>query len=442
MKYKQHFWSLFFFFWICCLQAQHTISGNFSPADDYSWLIAYKLNPGAQTYVADTAIKAGKFSLDLPQNAQTGIYRIVYALPQDKFYFDLIYNGKESTALQFSANSGISFSNSQENQLFYGYRRAINALERAVVDFYSQQKKDEPEFLALISKLKGVQESYEERSKGLICHSYIKASRPYIPSTFESAQEYVANKKKAYFTHVDFKDPFLQASEFIRSKVVNYVLTALPLKPMTAEVREREMQNNIQAVNKLLQGVDPEFKTRLYEALWTQLAASGNNATSDFLYGQYLKPLAMANGATEILEKVAVHNRLRLGAVAPEITWEAGTTEKQLRTLEDSECYVLVFWSSTCSHCLAELPVLHEQLRENTAVKVVAIGLEDDTASWDRESAKLSNFEHVLSFGKWESPLAKRYHIERTPTYFVLDKDKRIIAKPEAYEELITFLSK
>ncbi|MEK6152389.1 TlpA disulfide reductase family protein [Flavobacteriaceae bacterium 3-367] len=442
MKYKQHLWSLFFFYMVCSLQAQHTISGSFSPAGDYSWLIAYQLDPNAETYVADTAIKEGKFNLQLPQNAKTGLYRIVYALPQDQFYFDVIYNGEKSVTLEFNAQTGVSFKESGENQLFYGYRRSINTVERAIVDFYSNQKTDKNEFLGLTAKLKGVQDKYEEKSKGLICQSYIKASRPYIPTTYETAQVYVANKKQAYFEAVDFNDPFLQASNFLRDKVVNYVLTALPLTPMTPEVREGEMQKNIRVVHKLLQEVDTTFKMRLYDALWTQLVASNNNAASDFLYTQYLKPLAMANGATEIVEKVAMHNRLRLGAVAPEIRWKSGTAEKHLRTLEDSDCYILVFWSSTCSHCLAELPVLHERLRENTAVKVVAIGLEDDRASWNRESAKLSNFEHVLSLGKWESELAKRYHIERTPTYFVLDKDKRIIAKPQAYEELISFLSK
>jgi len=47
------------------LQAQHNISGTFSPAKDYKWLIAYKLKPGTQNYIADTSIKYGEFALKI-----------------------------------------------------------------------------------------------------------------------------------------------------------------------------------------------------------------------------------------------------------------------------------------------------------------------------------------------------------------------------------------
>ena len=73
--------------------AQHTISGTFSPAKDYKWLIAYRLKPGTQSYIADTAVKNGVFELKIPEKALPGTYRLVYAVPQEQFYFDVIYNG-------------------------------------------------------------------------------------------------------------------------------------------------------------------------------------------------------------------------------------------------------------------------------------------------------------------------------------------------------------
>ena len=97
---KNYFFA-FFLLATFFLQAQHTISGTFTPAKEYKWLIAYRLKPGTQVYVADTAIKNGEFALSIPENAVEGTYRFVYAIPQEEFYFDVIYNGKENIELMF-----------------------------------------------------------------------------------------------------------------------------------------------------------------------------------------------------------------------------------------------------------------------------------------------------------------------------------------------------
>ncbi|HCO85735.1 MAG TPA: thiol:disulfide interchange protein, partial [Arenibacter sp.] len=55
-------------------------------------------------------------------------------------------------------------------------------------------------------------------------------------------------------------------------------------------------------------------------------------------------------------------------------------------------------------------------------------------------SAKLSNFVHGIALGKWESPYADIYDIQQTPTYYVLDNEKRIVARPGDYEEVLKFL--
>lgn len=102
----------------------------------------------------------------------------------------------------------------------------------------------------------------------------------------------------------------------------------------------------------------------------------------------------------------------------------------------------LVFWSSKCSHCLKELPALHKELKKHPSTKVIAIGLEDDETTWKPESTKLANFEHVLALGRWENEYAKLYDAYRTPSYYLLDKDKRIVAKPESDREVVDFLKK
>jgi len=82
--------------------SQHTIKGTFSPAKNYEWAILYKVTPTTSIYVENTTLdEEGNFTFKMDSTITAGIYRIVYALPQEEFNFDLIYNGKEDIELTF-----------------------------------------------------------------------------------------------------------------------------------------------------------------------------------------------------------------------------------------------------------------------------------------------------------------------------------------------------
>jgi len=430
----------------CCfgflLHAQQRILGTMSPAEDYKWLIAYQLGPGYQNYVADSAVKDGNFTINIPENAKTGVYRLVYAIPQDEFYYDVIYNGKEDIKLSFSDEEGLRFLHSEENTLYNNYFAAVNALESEIIQFYSSPNTD-PSVLSNIHKeLDQLQKEYETKSKGLISGHFIAANKPYIPSAHENIETYVQHKKEHYFDALDFSDPVLQGSAFLTDKAVNYVFTALPYRKMSAEQLEKEMQANIARLGGILQPQDSQFKTALLGSIWRQLTENNYNSTADYLYENYLKTLAEETKDTELLNSIATYNRLRPGAQAPEITWNEGEKTNKLSDLAAANNYLIVFWSSTCSHCLQQLPELHKKIKDIPNITVLAIGLEDDGENWEMESAKLPGFTHGIALGKWESPYTTLYDIHQTPTYYILDKDKRIIAKPEDYKEAVALLKK
>ena len=67
-------------------------------------------------------------------------------------------------------------------------------------------------------------------------------------------------------------------------------------------------------------------------------------------------------------------------------------------------------------------------------IKVIAVGLEDDPILWEKEIAKYPEFIHVLGLGKWSNAIGKSYNVTATPSYYILDKEKKIIAKPYDFE--------
>ncbi len=435
--------ALFLLFAIAA-SAQHTISGTFSPAKDYTWLIAYRITSHSLAYTADTKVTDGKFNLEMKQNYPIGTYRLVYAVPQEECYFDIIYDGKEDIELKFSNDNGVTFVKSEENKLFKDYFKEINDLENELSDFYSEGKTDKAGFSKLVEQLESVQTTYETQSMGLVCHDFIVANRPYLPKGYEPVQKYVDHRKQHYFKEIDFNNPILQQSPYLTDKVVNYVFTAMPLGELSQKEQETSMMDNIREVDKQLKGSDAAFKTYLYYNLWQQLSTAGQNRIADFLYKNYLKQLATVTKREDIMTKIEQESRIRIGSMPPEITWKEGGESKRLSTLTGWDNYLLIFWSSTCSHCLHELPLLHNYLESHTelSLKVIAVGLEDDDISWKKESAKLDGFTHVISLGKWQSKYSREYGIDHTPTFFILDKEKNLVAEPEDYKGVISYLEK
>ncbi len=422
--------------------AQHTISGAFSPIKDYSWIIAYRLKPGTQVYVADSAIKDGVFTLNIPESSPKGIYRLVYAVPQEEFYFDVVYNGKEDIKLHFTTEKGVNFLKSEENKVFSSYFKEIRAIENEIIEFYSSGSSSKNQYNALIKKLKKTQTAFETSSDGLMANTFIKANRLHLPESYVDVFTFISEKKKNYFNGLDYTNTTLQASGFLTDKTLNYVFTALPLEQITKEATEKIIQKNVDKVNLETKNIDSNYRLHLFYTIWSQAAASQFNLTSDYVFSTYLKTLAEDLGKKDIVEEIELHNRLRIGAIAPEISWKEENGTKKLSALEGSKNYILVFWSSTCSHCLKELPALHKELKKNENTTVIAVGMEDDSTTWSIEKVKLPNFKHAIALGKWESNYAKLYAINQTPTYFILDSNKRFIAKPENDKQVVEYLNK
>ena len=104
---------------------------------------------------------------------------------------------------------------------------------------------------------------------------------------------------------------------------------------------------------------------------------------------------------------------------------------------------MLVFWSTSCSHCLREIPLLHSYMENKKNIKVIAFALEDDSFVWENYSkTNLLGWHNVLGLNKWQNKISRTYQVSSTPSYFVLDKNKKIIAKPNEIKDVKAFFDK
>jgi len=83
-----------------------------------------------------------------------------------------------------------------------------------------------------------------------------------------------------------------------------------------------------------------------------------------------------------------------------------------------------------------EIPDFYTFISGIENIKVVAVGLEDEKESWEAMTDEYTEFINILDLEKWSSQKVQDYGITAIPTYLVLDIDKKILAKPEDFEEL------
>lgn len=130
-----------------------------------------------------------------------------------------------------------------------------------------------------------------------------------------------------------------------------------------------------------------------------------------------------------------------LGAVFPEYKFHSpvNTTAKTIADVK-ADKKVIVFWSSTCSHCENELPKLLAKYKDLQANNIQIIGLSLDT---DKNSytTKIAAFPWIndSELRGWNSSFAEIYNIHATPTYFILDANNKIISKPNHVGDVLEY---
>ena len=413
--------------------AQHELSGTFTPAVYYKWGILYEVTPTGTEYVRDTQFdRGGKFSIPLDSAMTHGVYRFVYGLPPESHNFELIYNGNESIELTYSHKNGLSFIKSEENKRWESYKEIMSVLRQGVNDELNQEDRDEKVLDSLFKRQESMYYLYKNSSRGKLVEKYIEAVSPYIPEDRSNLASYRSERADHLLNTLSFEDTILQRSAILLDRTLEY-LSSSP---------DHYEQNLNKIVIKLLP-CDREFKKSFMLRVWTRLQESKRENEANYFASAHLIPLATRMKDMALVRELETIVNTSIGAKAPNFSWkDMADNSRNLHDLNNAEQYILVFWSSTCSHCLIELPKLQNEVRflPKGEFLVVAFGLEDDIYNWRNEILRLPEFLHVPGLGKWENETGNAYNVQKTPTYFVLNSEKIITAKPESLEELVEII--
>lgn len=438
-------------------QAQYTVKATIHPPKKYEWALLYKIEGARQKFIKNAEIvkslqtengktkTVGTFEFELPANAEPGSYRITYDLQQNK-YVDILFN-KEDIELNFNpgdVENTTYYTKSKENKLYAKFLYDISMAQYKVDSLqvaYLKNPKGETElaYKKAVQTIEKVQKKYNESSAGTLAYYFIKATDRYnAPIPAKNSQEYLEGVINHFYDKIDFEDSHLFNSSFLVDRIADYVfyMNYSPNVELQEKLHKKAVDVSIAQVK------DVDFKADVIEFLISQFVAMKNAPLVDYLFENHFSALPKEKQNAEFKKEVEQSMSIAIGKVAPDFSWTEDGKEMSLSKLQGGMSYLLIFYSTTCSHCEREVPKVYEFLKGKTNTKVVAFAMETEETGWQNFKKQFPGWHHVLGLNKWENKTARKYQITSTPTYFVLGMDKKIIANPEKIEDLKMILEK
>lgn len=424
--------------------AQYSIKGTIDPNHDYSWILLYKMENGDQTYVDNADVVDGAFEFKIDEEDASGIYRAYYQI-ENNLYVEFIYN-KEEVDFTFDPENPaetILFRRSEENSSYQEYYRSVRSRQKAIdsiqVLYFNSTHPSEDQRLESIYKkavqdLKEEQSRFETKTEGMIAHHIIKASEQHNPEEpIKEPEAYVLEIKKHFFDSMDLKDTVLTHSSFVNDRLRDYVFYLNQAEnPDAQDILQKD------AIDKAVLWVGQEYEVlaQFEESLIREYLHAQNGPMMQHVVEEHYKKLPRAFQDPKLIAKVEAEMKTAIGIRAPDFSWRTDDGETHLYDLTGTDYYIVLFFSSGCPHCQMEVPEFHKFISGIENIRVVTVGLEDEAQSWEAMTKNYPEFINVMDLDKWSSEKARDYGVTAIPSYFVLDSEKRILAKPEDFEEL------
>ena len=432
-------------------QAQFSIKGTLTSSLDTDWVVLYQNKDSKRQFVQNTTIKKdsvfmngrnqtiGTFQFELPADTKAGSYRIKYSNNEEGF-MDFIFN-KEDVSFAFHPDypeQTVLFSESKENIIYKNYLAEIAKQQQKldslqVTSINSSKLNLNIPYKAALAALNNIQQKYLGSSKEMYVYPFIKNGLRANSSEIKpNVKEYVYHVRTTFFYYINFSNPTLINSSFLLDKITNYIFyinysdnkqTQQKLYQKAIEIVFSKVKNDV-------------FKKNIIEFLVGKFEETKNLEIIDFLFENYYNQLPKLLISDAFKKEKLTLLGTEVGRKAPDFSWKENGKNLKLSNLNEAKNYVLVFWSTDCSHCLKEIPELHTFLEKKKDIKVVAFAMERNKFIWKNMKITLPNWHHVLGLNKWQNKTALTYNIVSTPSYFVLDANKKIIAKPNSLKDL------
>ena len=416
---------------------------------------------GDKQYIKDSARvdATGKLVFKGEETLPGGVY--IAVLPSRK-YFEMIVDKEQKFSMETDTTDligSMKIKGSKDNELFYQYLNWISVKGKQMEKYRSEMelaKGDDPKVKMIRDSQTALDQSVKEYKNDFIAKNpdilltkiFNAGWEPEIPeipllangrkdSTF--AYRYF---KAHYFDRFDMKDDRLLRSPVFSNKIKQYI------EKLTAQ-----MPDSINIAAAKLIGLSDE-KSEIFKFLvywitntYEKSEIMGMDAVFVFMADNYYLTGKAFWVEDSQLEKI----RERVNALKPCLLGVTANNMKLLKpdfhpiALHDiKKKYTIVyFWDPSCGHCQKVTPKLSEFYKAHKVdldIEVMGVYIESDTTEWFKyiKEKELTWINAADLTGT--AQFRKYYDIYSTPVLYVLDRNKKIIAKRIDVENLEDFL--
>ncbi|CAG4990564.1 Thiol-disulfide oxidoreductase ResA [Dyadobacter sp. CECT 9275] len=421
---------------------------------DSSFILGHFSRNHSQFVPKDTA-KAdaeGRMVFKGDKDLPGGLYVILF--PGKQRWIQFVYSGKEP---RFSLSTdttdavgNMQVKGSRENELFYGYQKDFQARSKEIEKL---NKEKGPDYQ---NKVKAAQEAFKlyrekiltENADSFTSQLLKMSADPEIPAApklpnGKTDSVWIFNYYKAhYWDNFNFSDSRILNTPFLEPRLERYIKNLVVQTPDSI-IKDADKLVKMASGSKEVKEIIVFYITNQYEnpktvgteAVWVHMASkyylSGEMGVSEEV-------------KKRISDKVNTLKYLLVNKPFPALalTDPAG---KKVSVQDISAKYTVVFfYAPTCGHCKEAAPKLKAFYDKNKAggIQVMTVSTEHNMPEWKEFVTKYNLSELTNGFDALKQiDFVRKFDVVTTPTIYILDKNKKIIARKIPVEQLEDFLN-
>jgi thiol-disulfide isomerase/thioredoxin len=394
-----------------------------------------------------------------------GIYFIVS--PRKEILFEVLIDKQQQFSIladSASLPNKVVFTGSPDNTLFQTYTSFTNETGKQIgkvnTEFSSAKTAKDSARLreklkTLTDKMQHYRDSMSAKHPNTFLTTLFQAMKePVIPPAaqhpggkYDSMYAY-RYYKSHYWDGVSFNDGRLVRTPFFEAKLDKYYKELVVPSPdsinqevdhMLLYARSNSEMFKFLLVNFVQKYINPQYMGQ--DAVFVHLFEKYiNTGQADFFTQQY----------KDFMYKRAYSLMANLIG-QPAANLEMVDTADNPRPLYDvkSDFIVICFWDPTCSHCKETVPKLdsiYQAKWKNEGVSLYGVMVDGGKDNWKKfiNDNKLNGWIHVYQLDSQQKAdenagrpgFRQLYDVYQTPILYLLDKDKRIVAKKLTYQQL------
>ena len=429
---------------------------------DSTVFLAYHL--GDKQYIKDTIIldRTGHGIVHGQEILPQGIYMIV--LPGRKYFELLISSGQHfSIRCTFSDYfNTLKFTGSEENSAFVEYQKKWMSMQQhsATISKRIQNNKqinDSLKVLGSIQKLheenmKSYLKSVIKENNGNLLATLVKALLPIDipeflvpigfanPDSVKWMMSYNYNKDH-FFDNVDLTDERLLRTPILYARLNTFFTTIVIQSPDSIN----------KEIDKIIQKCKVNYKIYQFVSVYLfnhfrESEIMGHDAVmvklADDIYLSGKADWVTKEFKDDLRKQIDLIRPNLIGKKAENIVMDSYKGIFVSLYDFEKEFTILYFWEPDCGHCKEATPKLkaYYDKSKDYSLEVFAVCTTADKAKW----TKYIEDNKLTWINGWDPQRSSHfdfyYNVQSTPTVYILDKNKKIIAKKLSVEEIGPFI--